>query len=243
MDNDNIVKRFIKVKELRDVNIGLSSSDFNEDMDGGGHGLFKKENKWNYTADYLTGRLGLVSTFLRLLEQSAAGTDVDDWGQLWVLDNAPNELWFTDDAGNSMLIASLTNNITVIDADDVNIADALNIITATEVEAALQEIKALVDTNVIHISSDGSDHSKVGDNETAIGLNTTHRGSDGSDHSKVGANETAIGLNTTHRGLSNNPHSVDAADVGLSGGVTTTFLIANGDTVTVVNGIITSVAP
>lgn len=45
--------------------------------------------------------------------------------------------------------------------------------------------------------------------------NTTHRGSDGSDHSKVGDNETAIGLNTTHRGLTNDPHSVTADQVGL----------------------------
>lgn len=67
-----------------------------------------------------------------------------------------------------------------------------------------------------HISNDGSDHSKVGANETAIALNTTHRGSDGSDHSKIGANETAIGLNTTHRGLvAGNPHVVTKAELGL----------------------------
>ncbi len=48
-----------------------------------------------------------------------------------------------------------------------------------------------------------------------ISENTTHRGSDGSNHSKVTANETAIGLNTTHRGLTNDPHNVTASQVGL----------------------------
>lgn len=44
--------------------------------------------------------------------------------------------------------------------------------------------------------------------ETDVGLNNTHRSSDGSDHSKVTANETAIGVNATN--LSN--HLVDAVD-------------------------------
>lgn len=42
----------------------------------------------------------------------------------------------------------------------------------------------------------------------ATALNTTHRSSDGSNHSKVGANETAIGLNTTHRGSDGSNHSI-----------------------------------
>jgi len=53
-----------------------------------------------------------------------------------------------------------------------------------------------------------------------------HVDSDGSSHSKVTANETAIGLNTTHRGLTNNPHTVTATQVGL-GNVTN---VATDDT-------------
>lgn len=192
---DKEIKKYIddSVKKLqKQFNFGFSSPGFNEAINGGGHGLFKKEGKWNNIADYIMGRLGLISTFLRLLEQSAAGADVAGYGQLWILDNDPNELWYTDDAGNSMLIASLTNNITVIDADDVNIADGGDIIIATEVEAALQEIKALVDTNTTHISSDGSDHSKVGDNETAIGLNTTHRGLTNDPHNTLSGGESGV---------------------------------------------------
>ena len=61
--------------------------------------------------------------------------------------------------------------------------------------------------NTVHKSSDGSDHSKVTANETAVALNTTHRSSDGSDHSKVTTNETAIALNTTHKSSSGTDHS------------------------------------
>ena len=64
------------------------------------------------------------------------------------------------------------------------------------------------DAAFTHVSNDGSDHSKVTANETAISLNTTHRGSDGSDHSIVGSNTTAIGLNTTHRGSDGSDHSI-----------------------------------
>ncbi len=48
---------------------------------------------------------------------------------------------------------------------------------------------SLVNLNTTHRGSDGSDHSKVTDNETAIGLNTTHRGSDGTDHANVVSND------------------------------------------------------
>ena len=63
-----------------------------------------------------------------------------------------------------------------------------------------------VPLNTTHRDSDGSDHSKVTDNETAIALNTTHRSSDGKDHSDVV-------LNNTHRGSTENPHSVDETDI------------------------------
>ena len=68
-------------------------------------------------------------------------------------------------------------------------------------------MKSDYDAAHTHVSNDGSDHSKVTANETAIALNTTHRGSDGSDHSKVTANETATALNTTHRGSDGTDHT------------------------------------
>jgi hypothetical protein len=43
---------------------------------------------------------------LRLTEQAAAVTDVAGIGQLWVKDDAPNTLWFTDDAGNDVQLGA-----------------------------------------------------------------------------------------------------------------------------------------
>ena len=40
----------------------------------------------------------------KLKEQSAAAADTAAYGQVWVKDAAPNELWFTDDDGNDKLI-------------------------------------------------------------------------------------------------------------------------------------------
>lgn len=65
-----------------------------------------------------------------------------------------------------------------------------------------------------------------------ISENTTHRSSDGSNHSKVTANETAIALNTTHRNDNTQAHSDyllnSAADVGV--GLTLTGDNASADT-------------
>ena len=72
------------------------------------------------------------------------------------------------------------NNFTGMDANDVDIADAGAIITATDAEGALQE------------------------NRTALNLNTTHRGNNGSDHSfidqsvVIGASPDLNGENITN---------------------------------------------
>jgi hypothetical protein len=48
---------------------------------------------------WLGGQLGQISAPIFMLEQAAADTDVDSYGQLWVKNDAPNTLWFTDDDG------------------------------------------------------------------------------------------------------------------------------------------------
>lgn len=58
-----------------------------------------------------------------------------------------------------------------------------------------------------------------------IATNTTHRGSDGSDHSKVTANETAIGLNTTHKSSDGSDHTFIDQDV--VSGASPTFNLSN----------------
>lgn len=50
---------------------------------------------------YLTGFLDLrLDQPIKIKEQAAADADVTAYGQLWVRTATPNELWFTDDAGN-----------------------------------------------------------------------------------------------------------------------------------------------
>ena len=62
-----------------------------------------------------------------------------------------------------------------VSAADMPIADAGDLYTAAEVEAALAEVIAALNT---HKAADGKEHSDVV-------LNNTHRGSDGSDHSFI----------------------------------------------------------
>lgn len=76
-------------------------------------------------------------------------------------------------------------NFTDMDADDVNIADAGAIITATEVEGALQENRTAIDLNTTHSGSDGTDHSEVV-------TNVTHRGLTNNPHS-VDASDVGLG--------------------------------------------------
>ena len=104
------------------------------------------------------------------------------------------------------------NNFTGVDADDVDIADAGVIITATEVEGALQENRTAINLNTTHISSDGSDHSLVN-------TNTTHISSNGSDHSLVNTNTTHISSDGSDHSLvnTNTTHTTgDGSDHGIS---------------------------
>jgi len=62
-----------------------------------------------------------------------------------------------------------------VSAVDVPIADAGTIITATEVEGALQENRTAIDLNTTHRSSDGSDHSFI-DQDVTSGSSPTFTG-------------------------------------------------------------------
>ncbi|KKK68917.1 hypothetical protein LCGC14_2939240, partial [marine sediment metagenome] len=63
-------------------------------------------------------------------------------------------------------LSSTSSGIT-IDADQVNIDDVGNIITATEVEGALQENRTAIDLNTTHKTSDGSDHTFIDQDVTS----------------------------------------------------------------------------
>jgi hypothetical protein len=91
-------------------------------------------------------------------------------------------------------------------ASDISIVDSGSIITATEVEGALQENRAAINLNTAHSGGDGSDHS-------AVALNTTHRGSDGKDHSDVV-------LNNAHRVSDGSDHTFINQSVTTTSGPT-----------------------
>ncbi len=69
----------------------------------GGHGTYKGSNKkWYTVADYIKARVEVetaevtANSLLRILE-TAGVTAVAGEGLIWILNNAPTELWFTDD--------------------------------------------------------------------------------------------------------------------------------------------------
>ena len=47
-----------------------------------------------------------IDESLYIKEQAAAGGDTAAYGQLWVKDTTPNELWFTDDAGTDFKLTA-----------------------------------------------------------------------------------------------------------------------------------------
>lgn len=67
-----------------------------------------------------TGDFGLNGAMF-LLEQATAGTDVATYGQIWVKNTTPNELWFTDDAGTDFQLG--TSAATTWDAIGAPTAD------------------------------------------------------------------------------------------------------------------------
>lgn len=50
----------------------------------------------------MAGKVQITDVSLYLGEQASAQTDVAGQGQIWVKNTTPNELWFTDDAGNDI---------------------------------------------------------------------------------------------------------------------------------------------
>ena len=58
--------------------------------------------------------LRVVGGYVKIGEQAAAQADTEGYGQLWVRDDAPNTLMFTDDAGTSdeVLLSAKTQTLT-----------------------------------------------------------------------------------------------------------------------------------
>lgn len=106
---DKETKKYIddSIKKLQNqFDSGSRSPGFNEDITGGGHGTIKKDGKRHNVADYILGRLGVTTKFLKLLEQSDDEVDIAGYGQVWIKDDVPNILMYTDDAGNQFSISA-----------------------------------------------------------------------------------------------------------------------------------------
>ena len=70
---------------------------------GGGTGDFKADGSVPMTADIDLGGFNLTATGVAFFaEQATADADVAGYGQIWVKDTTPCELWFTDDAGTDV---------------------------------------------------------------------------------------------------------------------------------------------
>jgi hypothetical protein len=54
----------------------------------------------------MAGKVQINDGSVFLNEQAAAQTDITAYGQIWVKDSTPNELWFTDDAGNDVQLGT-----------------------------------------------------------------------------------------------------------------------------------------
>jgi len=59
-----------------------------------------------YTGGILLDGTTTIEGAVYIKEQAAAGSDVAGYGQIWVKDDTPNELYFTDDAGTDTQISS-----------------------------------------------------------------------------------------------------------------------------------------
>jgi hypothetical protein len=60
----------------------------------------------NGSTSFFTSADGLnVNDSLYLNEQSAANANVSNYGQLWMLNTAPNQFWFTNDTGENYAVA------------------------------------------------------------------------------------------------------------------------------------------
>ena len=123
-----------------------------EDLPGAGGGL---DNIVEDATPQLGGALDGQGNDLNnmgvlfLTEQAAAEADVAGKGQFWVETATPNVAKFTDDAGSDFSLANFETLASTSNGEGaalVGIEDSGAIYTATTVEAALAEVKAIADT-------------------------------------------------------------------------------------------------
>ena len=119
---------------------------------------------------------------LLIKETADAGTDVAGYGQLWVHDDAPNTLWFTDDTGVDMPIAQAGQIIgyTRLQGDLTNY-NSYEIQNSMTVEDAAHQITFITPpSEFVEIECNAFFNHTSTDSELNVGL------SDSSTYNKVG---------------------------------------------------------
>ena len=92
-----------------------------------------------------------INGSIKLKEQSAAGADTAAYGQLWIKDDSPNALYFTDDAGNdreimwsgAIDVSDLNSSAVITESEGISSNDND---TTIPTSAA---VKDYVDTNIL----------------------------------------------------------------------------------------------
>jgi len=128
---------------LTDVDAGGTSGDFLyfSGTTWGPRKLFSKSNTWSATQRF--------NKPFRMLEQAAAPSAVTSYGYLWVKDDTPNTLWFTDDAGVSSTMLRDVDSATITGSWDFS--GNVDLITG-----AVFAIWDTTDTDSVSIWHDGT---------------------------------------------------------------------------------------
>ena len=158
----------------------------------------------NYSGDHSEGRVDTTPTQdLDLVNKKY----VDDSAAVGDTTLANTKIWIGDSGGTKKEFA-LSGDVTMTAGGVTTITDSSHTIVSHDTTGTGAELTQLTD------GSDTTLHDHDG-----ISENTTHRSSDGSDHSIVGTNTTAIGLNTTHAADNTQAHSDyllnNAVDIGV----------------------------
>jgi len=115
----------------------------------------------NSGSDTMAGELTLNPGVLFIKEQAEASADVASFGQLWVNTAAPNELWFTDDAGTDVQLGvggAETNSLETVTTGIATTEIPIGTAADTVVYAALSGDTTMTNGGVVTVVDDSHNH-------------------------------------------------------------------------------------